>query len=76
MVFLNGEQHPIPASKIKVGDELQQPDSIGIKLKVTKKIESIIRKGFYNPITEDGTLVVDGIVASNFSVHPDGGDLC
>lgn len=75
MVFLNGKQAPIPASQVKVGDFLQQLDSMGAErnLQVTK-IDSILRQGFYAPITEDGTLVVNGIVASSFSVHPKRGD--
>ena len=73
MVFLNGMQYPIPASQVKVGDELQQlddPKEIEQQKTVTK-IDLVQHKGFYSPITEHGTVVVDGIVASNFSLRPD-----
>ena len=75
-MFLDGKQYPIPASEVKVGDELKHLGSTMkmMKLKVTK-IDYVHRRGFFSPITEDGTLVVDGIVASSFSVHPEKSDL-
>jgi hypothetical protein len=66
MVFIHGRESPIPASAVKVGDALQTVN-VDSPSMVTK-ISSIERKGIWNPITADSTIVVDGIVASTHSV--------
>merc|ERR1712137_1078260 len=64
MVFIDGKKNPIPAFAVKVGDSMQTGD--GASSTVTK-ISSITREGLWNPITTDGTIVVDGIVTSTYS---------
>lgn len=64
MVFVTGKKNPIPASKIEVGDALQ---TVAGSSTVTK-ISSVTRNGFWNIITTDGTVVVDGITASTYSI--------
>jgi hypothetical protein len=66
MVFVHGKASPIPASAIKVGDALQTANSDSPS--IVTKISSVERKGIWNPITADGTIWVDGIVASNYNV--------
>lgn len=66
MVFVHGKASPVPASAIKVGDALQTANSDSPS--IVTKISSVERKGIWNPITEDGTIAVDGIVASSYNV--------
>jgi len=64
MLFLQGEQNPVPAQDVKIGD-LVQTLYHGPQ-KVTN-ITVVTRNGFYNPVTMDGTIVVDGIIASTYA---------
>jgi len=64
MVFVNDTKTAIPASRINVGDKIQLLDGIS----TVTKISHIIRDGIWNPITSDGTIVVDGVVASTYSL--------
>jgi len=64
MVFMHGKENPIPASAVKVGDALHTVGSPSI----VTKISHIERKGLWNPITADGTIVVDGIVTSTYNI--------
>jgi len=70
MLFAVGNSKPIPAKKLKVGDEIYTvygPRPI-------KNISSIIRAGVFNPLTADGTIVVDGIIASTYSTFSGSSD--
>jgi len=65
MLFLEGNESPIPASMVKRGDEVQT-------LTGPRKVETvstITGKGIYNPLTKDGTIVASGIIASTYSAH-------
>jgi len=67
MVFLDGKKNPVPASQIKVGDKLAaQYDTATVS-----KIKNVMRDGLYAPVTADGTLVVNGILASSFITFQD-----
>jgi len=63
MLFLEGKPYPVPAKDVKVGDFVQtlhgpqQVTNIGV----------VARNGFYNPLTTDGTIVVDGILSSTYT---------
>lgn len=62
MVFVQGKSSPIPAQLIRPGDVLQSHmSSPGLEV---KKVVTVQRKGFYAPLTTDGTVVVDGVVSS------------
>jgi len=72
MVFLLGEEEPIPASLIQIGDKLESLYAMnGTGGAVVTEILSVHRDGIWNPITPSGTMVVDGIVASTYSVMAD-----
>jgi hypothetical protein len=62
MVFVSGKSNPVRADSIQVGDMLRGES--GDK-KVTK-IRRVKRNGGYAPLTPNGSIVVDGIVASNY----------
>ena len=62
LVFLNDKLNPIRTKAIKVGDVLRGETA---PAKVTK-IQSVQRQGIYAPLTMEGSLVVDGIVASSY----------
>merc|ERR1712076_216758 len=64
MMFIHGKKNPMPASSVKVGDLMQMAN--GSSSTVTK-ISSVTREGIWNPITTDGTIVVDGIVTSTYN---------
>jgi len=70
LVFLYGNKVPIAASKVRVGDLM-----VGVNgpMAVTK-ISSVTRKGFYNALTSDATLFVDGVLASSTSTLQEKGD--
>jgi Hint module len=62
MVFLVGKSNAVPAYTIQHGDLLQTsgfPNGAQVQ-----KVKSIMRSGLYAPLTRDGTMVVDGILAS------------
>jgi len=67
MVFVLGKSDPVLASSIKVGDYIR---SYSGNQKVTN-ITTVIRNGLYNPITTDGTIVADGLIASTYSSRND-----
>jgi len=62
MVFVasNNQKAPIPASMIQVGDVL----SDGTRVEAI--VPSIRRKGVYAPFTPSGTLLVNGVLVSNY----------
>jgi hypothetical protein len=57
-VYLQGMSSPVRADNIKVGDALQGA-------KVTS-IETVQKQGVYAPLTSNGRVQVDGIMASNY----------
>jgi len=61
MIFVQGKNHPVPASHVKVGDSVRASRDGYAKV---NKVDKVFRNGYYNPLTADGTIVVDGIVAS------------
>jgi hypothetical protein len=65
LIYIHGQQDPIPASAVEVGHELQTVNGFP---SIVTKISTIKRIGLWNPITTDGTIVVDGVVASTYNV--------
>jgi len=63
-LFLHGEPIPVEAKTVKIGDMLVGVH--GVK-KVVTDIKEVTRKGAFAPLTGDGSIVVDGVVASCFS---------
>jgi hypothetical protein len=71
MVFLADKKNPVPAKMIKVGDKLS-----GASGSVTvSKINTITRNGLYAPVTLDGTLIVNGVLASSYITFQDTGSV-
>lgn len=66
MVFVAGSADPVAASSVKVGDELISAGD-NKTVKVTK-ISNRVVKGLYAPFTASGTIMVNGIMASNYVV--------
>lgn len=62
MVFLEGQETPVSASSVKVGDILHT----AMGASKVNKISSVERKGIYAPLTTGGKLVVDGVLASSY----------
>ena len=63
LLFVDGKSHPRRADSIQVGDALQGQDGPAHVSKVSR----VRRTGIYAPLTKDGTIVVDGIVASCYA---------
>jgi hypothetical protein len=54
----------VPASAVNVGDKLVVANGDGVT--EVRKIERVTRRGAFAPFTKTGTIVVSGIVASNY----------
>jgi len=63
MLFLQGKHTPIPAKDVRIGDFVK---TLNGPREVTN-ITVVTRNGFYNPITTDGTIVVDGVFTSTYA---------
>jgi len=82
MVFVAGKRNPIPAAQLEVGDIMVAPiacvnhvechdgqdnqSDYGREYREITKIDSVIRNGFYNVLTADGTIVVNGLLGSTY----------
>jgi hypothetical protein len=77
LMFLADKKIPVPAAHVKVGDKLVAQDeksTVSSTVKVTK-IKKVTRNGLFAPFTADGTLVVNGVLASNFITFQDSDSL-
>ncbi|CAB9520731.1 expressed unknown protein [Seminavis robusta] len=54
---------PFAAEEIRVGDLLETPNGKGARV---VHIEPVQRRGMFAPFSTDGTVVVDGIIASSY----------
>lgn len=66
LLFLEGKHSPVRADSIKVGDTLQGTEHANKNATVTK-VWVMVKKGIFAPLTADGTIVVDGILASTYA---------
>jgi len=74
MLFVAGKSNPIPALLLEVGDSLQtmmlDNQNEGrhglVAMAEVIKIDRVVRNGFYNALTMDGTIVVNGVVGSTY----------
>jgi len=70
MLFLRGKSNPVPAKLLKVGDFVQTmmdpDDSTTVEARRITKIVKVVRNGFFNALTEDGTIVVNGVISSAY----------
>lgn len=71
MVYVNSLELPVPASKVVEGDSLYvlepRQDKKEVKPVQVASVSNILRLGGYSPVTEDGTIVVNGLVASSYA---------
>lgn len=67
LLHVQGKDHPIRADSIQAGDMLLQvsPDA-ATPLSPVTKIDKVTRNGAYMPLTKDGHIVVDGVLASTY----------
>lgn len=68
LIYLHGQEHPVRSDSLRVGDQLIHVTEDGttkIPAAITH-IEWVVRKGLYQPLTQDGTIVVDGIETSTY----------
>jgi len=61
MIFVNNNHRAIPASQLKLGDTLL---SGGKKVNAVTKIQSVMRKGQFAPLTKTGTILVNDVYSS------------
>lgn len=64
----------IPASEVVVGDELlvqSADDSSQLVASTVIAVTPVIKSGMYAPLTWDGVLLVDGVLASSYIVPPE-----
>ena len=68
LLFIFGEPHPVRADSITLGVRLVDYEQLHQHGALVTKIEPIptggYMNGLYAPLTQDGTVIVDGIVAS------------
>lgn len=63
MIFEEGKVNPVASGTIDVGDRVVTPTGY----ETVTGIGMVERKGVFNPLTADGTIVASGMVASTFS---------
>jgi len=62
-ILMTASNGAIPASQIKVGDQLLSSSG---NVENVRKIDNVIAHGMYAPFTPSGKVVVDGILASSY----------
>jgi len=63
MIFKQGSDTPVASATVTVGDRVATPSGY----EKVNSVKTIERKGVFNPLTADGTIVASGMVASTFS---------
>ena len=67
MLFVRGKGF-IPARTVLIGDKMENGE-------VIENIHTVRRQGVYTPYTPSGTIVVNGVLASNYIAFQDSGEL-
>ena len=71
MIYVGNETYPVEASRVQPGDHVLQlshvDEGVSRSLCKVKHIKTVFHHGAFSPLTEDGTIVVDGIVASTYA---------
>jgi len=67
LIFVHGKKSPVRADSIRVGDVLNHRPSVHTTTAIVTDISNVFRKGIYAPLTADGTIVVNEIVASTYA---------
>lgn len=63
-VAVDSKDNFIPANEVKVGEHVVIVDGVAVPVAL---VETVAAKGIYAPVTESGTIVVDGVLASCYS---------
>lgn len=63
MLFKQGHANAVTANTIRKGDRLVLPND---DVAEVKKVDTVERKGLFLPLTNDGTLVVNGVLTSAY----------
>jgi len=63
MIFMEGHVNPVASGTVDVGDRIATPNGY----ETVTDVGLVERKGVFNPLTADGTIVVSGMIASTFS---------
>ena len=76
LIFRNNSEQPVFALYLQPGDHVYTLDSESQSMKMTKvsAVEMAVsstESGVYGPMTEEGTIVVDGILASCYALVED-----
>jgi hypothetical protein len=68
LIFLADTQDPVRAGAVKAGDKLvlAKSDTNAMEHAVVTKVDSVTRTGAFLPLTPDGTIVVNNLVASTY----------
>jgi len=70
-IFVVGKKSPVRADSIVVGDVLHYFPGVHATTAAVTDISKVFRKGIYAPLTPDGTIVVNEIVASSYAAISD-----
>ena len=76
LIFRNNSEKPVFASHLQPGDHVYTLDSESQTMQISKvtAVETAVSStasGVYGPMTEEGTIVVDGILASCYALVED-----
>jgi len=63
MIFVERKQYPVASDTVIIGDKVATPNGYETVI----SIDLVMRKGVFNPLTADGTIVASGLIASTFS---------
>mmetsp|Transcript_5987 Transcript_5987/g.9475 ORF Transcript_5987/g.9475 Transcript_5987/m.9475 type:complete len:520 (-) Transcript_5987:32-1591(-) len=66
MVYLHGQNYPVPASMVKIGDQVTVIDGKKVSKVIVTNIQRVVREGVYTPCTPSGTIVVNRLKSSNY----------
>jgi hypothetical protein len=69
LVYIAGKKHPVRADSLKVGDVLLGTSQAEVRVTA---IGLAKKQGLYSPLTQDGSLVVNGIAVSTYVALQEG----
>merc|ERR1711920_1058180 len=71
MVYLPLSKKFVPAQDVQVGDALLLLGETSVTTTRIHSIRTVSRRGAFAPFTKSGTIVVNGVVASNYIAYND-----
>lgn len=64
LLYIQDQARPVRADSVAHGDMLLHADARDVRV---TRVTNVTREGYYAPLTADGTIVVDGLVASVYA---------